>query len=292
MFKRNTLLLLIVCASTLLCTPSILAQETKHIFQFGVGVGGQYHLTNPNHPIQGQLGLINMVDFRYGYYQNIKSIDLGFKTGIQAGYATPEYKLSFQDKFTNVDYLGHSLMYTTSGDLYIFQKQATVSIPFVFSLRKNGFVWDIGLRLQTAIYNTGEQFLDNPLIQAYYPAYDVTTTNALVTGKVPENLIYQPLESGKAKYQLFNGEYICYYTTEVGYECRINQKNALCFSAFCEIGLLNNNPPAEVEQIITVSPISDPTYPVAEVSVYKLKQSMIGTYIPLQFGLKVFYTLN
>ena len=282
-----------IISAILLCgIMPLQAQDAKHIFQIGVGVGGQYHLTGLKQPVQGQLGLVNVVDIRYGYYQNVQSIDLGFKTGIQAGYATPEYKIDFRDKFAHVDYLGYSLLYTTSGSMYIYQKQATVSIPFVFSLRKNNFVWDIGLRLQTAIYNTGEQHLDNPQIQAYYPAYEVTTTNALVTGKVPENLIYQPLEYATPKYLFFTGEYICYYTTEIGYECRINNKHALCLSAFCEVGLLNNNPPSELEQIISVSPITDPANPVAEVSVLKLKPSMIGTYIPIQFGLKLFYTLN
>lgn len=256
-----------------------------HTLRVGVSGGSGLNLTPADCVMKSNVGGGGALAFDYTFYKSFDKVDLGLRTGLDLGYMYLPYHAEFEQHYSNVDYLNNQIDYTTSGLLDITQNQLYASVPVMFALRTHGFVCNIGVRLQMPFYQTGKQQLSEPLIQAYYPKYDVTVTNELITGIVTDEQLSMPLASSPVFLE-------CYASAEIGYEHRLNAKGAIGCAAYVHAGVWNSFPKATNTPIIQVAPITDSETPVPTVTVNDAYTSLLTSYTPLQFGVKVYYAFS
>ena len=256
-----------------------------HTLRVGVSGGSGLNLTPADYVMKSKFGASGALAFDYAFYKSFNEVDLGLRTGLDLGYMYLPYHAEFEQHYSNVDYLNNQIDYTTSGLLDITQNQLYASVPVMFALRTHGFVCNIGVRLQMPFYQTGKQQLSNPLVQAYYPKYDVTVTNELITGIVTDEQLSMPL----ASFPVFLE---CYASAEIGYEHRLNAKGAIGCAAYVHAGVWNALPKATDKPVIQVAPITDKVKPVPAVIVNDAYTSLLTSYTPLQFGVKVYYAFS
>ena len=259
------------------------SNDLFHVLGVGLAGGGAFNLTPLECAMTGDLGGGGAWAFDYAFYKSFDKVDLGLKTGLDLGYQCSPYRAQFAQQYSNVDYIGNQLDYTTSGVVDIEQNKLYASVPLMFALRSNGFVCNLGVRLQMPFYQIGQQQLSNPLVQAYYPEYDVTVTNELITGIVADNQLFTPLEFPSILLEF-------HAAMEIGYEHEIrNTKSAIGVLAYFNMGVWNSLPKATGSPIIQVAPIMDKNNPVPTVTVNNAYNALLTSYIPMQFGLKVYY---
>ena len=284
-YKYLCLLLMTVCSLQAHADES----ENKgliHILRVGLAGGGGLHLTPADCVMKSNVGGGGALAFDYAFYKSFDKVDLCLRTGLDLGYMYLPYYAEFAQQYSNVDYLGNQMDYTTSGVVDIAQNQLYASVPLMFALRSNGFVCNLGVRLQMPFYQIGKQQLSNPLVQAYYPKYDVTVTNELITGIVADNQLSTPLEFPSILLE-------CHAAMEIGYEHEIKNKNrAIGVLAYFNMGVWNSLPKATSAPIIQVAPIMDKNNPVPTVTVNNAYNALLTSYIPMQFGLKVYYAFH
>lgn len=257
-----------------------------HILRLGLAGGGGLHLTPADCVMKSNVGGGGALAFDYAFYKSFDKVDLGLRTGLDLGYMYLPYYAEFAQQYSNVDYLGNQMDYTTSGVVDITQNQLYASVPLMFALRSNGFVCNLGVRLQMPFYQIGKQQLSNPLVQAYYPKYDVTVTNELITGIVADNQLSTPLEFPSILLE-------CHAAMEIGYEHEIKNKNsAIGVLAYFNMGVWSSLPKATGAPIIQVAPIIDKNNPVPTVTVNNAYNALLTSFIPMQFGLKVYYAFH
>ena len=256
-----------------------------HTLRVGVSGGSGLNLTPTDCVMKSKFGASGALAFDYAFYKSFDKVDLGLRTGLDLGYMYLPYHAEFAQQYSNMDYLNNQIDYTTSGLLDITQNQLYASVPVMFALRTHGFVCNIGVRLQMPFYQTGKQQLSNPLVQAYYPKYDVTVTNELITGIVTDEQLSMPLASSPVFLE-------CYASAEIGYEHRLNAKGAIGCAAYVHAGVWNALPKATDKPVIQVAPITDKVKPVPAVTVNDAYTSLLTSYTPLQFGLKVYYAFS
>lgn len=256
-----------------------------HTLRVGVSGGSGLNLTPTDCVMKSKFGASGALAFDYTFYKSFDKVDLGLRTGLDLGYMYLPYHAEFEQHYSNVDYLNNQIDYTTSGLLDITQNQLYASVPVMFALRTHGFVCNIGVRLQMPFYQTGKQQLSEPLIQAYYPEYDVTVTNELITGIVTDEQLSMPLASSPVFLE-------CYASAEIGYEHRLNAKGAIGCAAYVHAGVWNALPKATDKPVIQVAPIMDSETPVPTVTVNDAYTSLLTSYTPLQFGLKLYYAFT
>ena len=290
--KYLCLLLMTACCMHVQAYRSYMSTTNLHVVRVGLNGGCAYNLVSSGCSMRGKIGGGSALGIDYTFYKSRKNMqfqkntDVGFRTGLDLGYLYSPYQAQFEQQYSNLDYLGNQMDYTTSGVLDITQHQLYASIPLMFALRSNEFVWNIGVRLQTALYQSGKQKLSNPQIHAYYPRYDVTVTNELITGVVAEEQLSMPLELPSISLE-------CLAATEIGYEHQIYRtKNAIGILAYFNVGVWNSLPKATANPIIQVAPITDMNHPVPEVKVNDAYHSLLTSYIPMQFGVKLYYAFT
>lgn len=290
-YKFSCLLLLTICCLHLSAqqpADSLSAQPTSntksHILSFGLAAGSTHCLVPASSEMTGKFGMGGSCAINYAVYQGFGKVDLGFKTGVDVGYLNNQFHADFQQEFTNLDYLNHPMYYTTSGVVDVNKHQLYASVPLMFALRTNGFIWNIGIRAQAAFQQTGKQQLSDLVIDAYYPEYDVHITNELITGLLTSEQLSMPMNLPKISWD-------CLATTEIGYEHRINQYAAIGFLAYCNVGLWNDLSYNRNTPIISVSPILSADSPVPTVTVNNAMESLLTFHRPLQFGIKLYFGL-
>lgn len=256
-----------------------------HTLRVGVSGGSGLNLTPADCVMKSNVGGGGALAFDYTFYKSFDKVDLGLRTGLDLGYMYLPYHAEFAQHYSNVDYLNNQIDYTTSGLLDITQNQLYASVPVMFALRTHGFVCNIGVRLQMPFYQTGKQQLSNPLVQAYYPEYDVTVTNELITGIVTDEQLSMPLASSPVFLE-------CYASAEIGYEHHLNAKGAIGCAAYVHAGVWNALPKATDKPVIQVAPITDKVKPVPAVTVNDAYTSLLTSYTPLQFGVKLYYAFS
>lgn len=289
--KRSINTYLCLLLMTICYTPMYAARKyhsyssDAHILRVGLSGGGTYNLTPDECTMKSGVGGTGAITLDYVFYTSLRSIDLGFKTGLDLGYQYSPYKAAFSHQFSQQDYLGNQMDYTTSGEVKIAQHQLLATIPLMFALRSNGFVCNFGVRLQTAVYQTGKQHLSNPTITAYYPAYNVAVTNELITGVVEVSYLSTPLDFPSISLE-------CHAAMEIGYEHEIrNTNSAIGVLAYVNMGFLNLLK-ATGAPIIQVASITDMNNPAPTVTINNAYNALLTSYIPMQFGIKVYYAFH
>ena len=262
------------------------SNDALHVLRVGLAGGGSLCLTPSDCAMTGNIGGGGAVAVDYAFYKSFYKVDLGLRTGLDLGYRYSPYRAQFEQQYSNVDYLGNQMDYTTSGVVDIAQNQLYASIPLMFALRTQGFVCNIGVRVQMPFYQIGKQQISNPIIQAYYPKYDVTVTNELITGIVADNQLSTPLEFPSILLE-------CHAAIEIGYEHEIrNTNSAIGVLAYFNMGFWNSLPKATGAPIIQVAPIMDKNNPVPTVTVNNAYNALLTSYIPMQFGIKLYYAFT
>ena len=270
------------------CTPALAARshnDTDHVLRVGLAGGGTYHLTPNECQMKSKIGATGAITVDYAFYKSLRKIDLGLRTGIDLGYQLAPYQAEFEHHFSNQDYLGNQMDYTTSGTVDIVHQQLLASLPLMLALRSNGFVWNIGARVQAAVYQMGKQQLSNPTITAYYPAFGVSITNELITGLVAEEQLSSDIAFPSLGIE-------CMAATEIGYEYAFRNSNAIGVMAYLNVGVWGTRAETTDKPIISIAPITDGNNPAPEVSVNDAYHSLLNSYMPLQFGVKVYYAFN
>ena len=262
------------------------SNDLVHVLRVGLAGGGAFNLTPLECAMNGDLGGGGALAFDCAFYKSFDKVDLGLKTGLDLCYQYSPYRAQFEQRYSNMDYLGNQMDYTISGIVDVKQNHIYASLPLMFALRINGFVCNFGVRLQMPFYQIGKQQLSNPLVLAYYPKYDVTVTNELITGIVADNQLSTPLEFPSISLE-------CLAAMEIGYEHEIrNTNSAIGVLAYFNMGFCNSLPKATDSPIIQVAPIMDKNNPVPAVTVNNAYNALLTSYIPMQFGLKVYYAFH
>lgn len=282
-YRYLCLLLMIVCCMQVQAYRYYRSTKNLHELRVGLAGGSGLNITHADCVMKSNFGGSGALAFDYAFYKSLKKVDLGLRTGLDLGYMYLPYHAEFEQHYSNVDYLNNQIDYTTSGLLDITQNQLYASVPVMFALRTHGFVCNIGVRLQMPFYQTGKQQLSEPLIQAYYPEYDVTVTNELITGVVADNQLSTSLAFPSLSLE-------CHAAMEMGYEQAIkNTNSAIGVLAYVNMGVWNSLPKATDIPIIQVAPITDKDNPVPTVTVNNAYSSLLTSYIPMQFGVKLYY---
>ena len=281
--KFNILVFILCSFSAAVFTPA----HAQSQLSIGVRGGGQLWLpktTDAGTEVKGSMGGDGLLDLRYAYYGSVSpSFELGATAGIGIGYGVAGFKGKNSATFTNVDYLGNTMNYTTSATFTQSESFARMDVSLMLAMRAGGFVANIGPRLMVPFAAKSDLTIDEATIAALYPKYNVTVTNELITGKL--EMPYQsPLTSHLSSLTVLLG-------LEVGYEFLVGN-NAIGIQAFADLGLWSNLSPltSNPSPLISVSPITASGTP-AEVTVGSPDVLVSGKRF-VDFGLRIYYAFS
>ncbi|MCQ2345579.1 MAG: hypothetical protein MJZ82_02295 [Paludibacteraceae bacterium] len=261
--------------------------QSSSVISFAVRGGADVYLSSPK--AVGVPGPEGMFDIQYAcYFPTRGHAELGFRTGIGVG-AT---RLSFRDKvaesFSNTDYLGHPMDYQVlSDEVRMSVSQFQVEVPLLFTLRANGFYFDLGLTYRYLIRSRYAQSISDLSIVAYYPEYDVYVRNELITGQLDADRYAVSGRGLMPHHHLF-----CSF--EWGYDWSLSDLSQLGLGLYLNISPWNDYQPksASSEWLIDVGEIVDPSYPPAEVKSYLLTDVSALQFKAFTFGLRLRYSLT
>lgn len=230
-----------------------------------------------------------MVDVGYTFLVPVgSSVELGIMTGVSLGYTGGSFfRKDLTEQYRNTDYLGHPIDYTCSSSLVKERVNGfTMEIPAMFALRKsNGFVLNAGLKLQVPMWYRYHQDLTSPKVRAYYPEYRVDVTDELITGEIPTEL-----NGTIGKRDI--GDVSIILGFELGYEWKLTDEDMLGLMGYFDCAAYSHPAGHHTEHVIDVAKISNPSYPVPEVTV----NTLVGTYATqlnyLDFGIKLYYRFD
>lgn len=282
---KNICLLLVWASSMPLLAKSYMRNDTQAILRIGLAGGATYLLTPSNNIADSRWGGGGMLTYDCTFYKALDALEIGLRTGVDVGYLYTQNDMHFENQFNNIDYLGNTIEYTTSGHMDIVRQQLHATVPLMFAMRTQGFIWNLGFRLQATVYANIAQQLSEPMIQAHYPAYNVTIFNELITGVVDDNQLHMSTE-------YLSPTFACFAGTEIGYEYRINRKNSIGAIAYFDVRFWDMLSKSENGPIISVDPISNSENPVPIVQVHAADPWVSEADIPLQFGVKIFFSFN
>lgn len=260
-----------------------LCAENIHLLTLGLRGGEMTVLQQSAQNLNNQLGGVGALDLGYIWYAPVPKADLGIRTGLLLGYGASAIGGGFSQQFTNTDYLGNQMDYTTSAQLYARQQMVSAEVPLMMALRAKGFTFNVGLSLQTVLWQHTRQHLYFPKIDAFYPAYNVHVIDELITGQLSADRQTDGYAAGLPTVGLG----VC---TEIGYDFAL-PKGWLGLQAFFSCSVWNNFHPSD-NVVIAVSPVANPVQPVPEVQVSNALLSLCSSVHPLFFGLRLYYAFE
>ena len=257
--------------------------NAQHWVSVGLRGGAATHLTTGD--IKSGWVPSAMVDASYTYLWPVKNVELGIQTGLSLGYIGGTFSATVDEEYRNIDYLNHPMDYHNS--LSSARERVdgmALEIPAMMALRWNGLVLNAGLKLQVPCWYRYKQQIADPLVEATYPEYSVTTTNELITGVVAEaDLLKKGDYRDLCDVSLLLG-------LEIGYEWKLTeQQDLLGLVGYFDGAPYGHKSGKSTGRMIDVAPITNAEYPVPEVKV----NTIVGTYAErinyLAFGVKVYY---
>lgn len=269
--------------SAVLSMTAFLAVAQSHVLSFGICGGGTTLLQQSGQNVKDHVGGLGGIDVGYTFYAPLRSVQMGVRTGIGLNYGAVRLDGSFKQQYTNTDYLGNEMRYTTSGNLYVRQQMLMMNIPVMMALRVKGFTFNTGVYLQSFLWQQAAQQITNPLIDAYYPMTDVHVTNEIITGMATDGQLSSKKHFGAPAIGLGVG-------IEIGYEFPIS-RGWIGVQALVRYAVCNNYEPVS-SPVIRVSAISNPDYPVPDIRICPAVQSIVSKTNPLEFALKLYYAFE
>lgn len=277
---RHLIILLLLSSANL--------SSQNSVFSAGVRLGGQTWLPTLNNEvdgsIKGSIGAHEMVDFRYAYYGKInKHTRVGIMFGAGFGYGSCGVRGNNTDNFSNTDYSSNKIDYAATTDFKQSEQFANADFSLLLALRHNGFVAQIGPRLILPFSVKRTLRINDASIDAYYKQYDVHVVNEIITGKLET-----PYDITD-KTQKWN---VITLAIEMGWEWKLGYRspNSVGIQAYANIGSRNGKTPA-YSRLINVSPISNPSDPIPDVTV-GWADSLISKRAYLDFGLRMYYAFS
>ena len=241
-------------------------------------------LTDASHFTNGSLGGCGSIGARYAWYKDLnQSLELGFMTGIGAGYGTYLSQVTNHGTFVNTDYYENQIEYSTEASFKQVEQFWKADVSLLFAFRYKGFVFQLGPHFFCPIATKRQLTISQANINAYYPKYGVLVTDELITGQL--TCPYQQSER-TAPYW-----YTLSFDLEAGWEWKLNGGSCIGLQAYLDLGPTFTFSKNQQEiPMITVSPINDTSNPIPNVTV-EWADRLVGKRMHLGFGIQVYYTL-
>lgn len=260
-----------------------------NVFNAGVRLGGNgYFVKTTDINLKPEFGIQTMLDLNYTYLGELDMYAyLGFKIGASVGWSQNIIESQYENHFVNYDYLGKQMDYTIKTD-NIMQKvnQFQFETPVMLAFRYAGVTANLGVKCMFPLKATYTQSLNGLNISAYYPEYDVTVTNEVITGLASDEQFNKTGEMNVPAINLLG-------SFEFGYEFELgrDETHAVGVMVYLDYCFWNNysGQQGSTGGMITVSPISDPLDPVPTVNVDVLSRSSISAMNYFDVGVKVYY---
>ena len=262
--------------------------HAQHWISTGLRCGAGTYLAK-GEGLKTQLQPNFAIDANYTYYWSLRSLELGINTGVSIGYTSAGYKSSLSESYTNYDYEGNQIDYLiTSPKVYEQTHGVSLEVPAMLALRWQGVVMNAGLKVQIPVWRLSKQQLADVNIQATYPAYGVTLTNAAVTGVVnPEdqNMIVKNQAMPIVSLLL---------SLEAGYEWSITYADKVGLVAYFDGSPYGFGYRSGVSsgRVVDVAPISNSANPCPNVKVNTIIGAKAQMMNYLAFGAKVYYRFD
>ena len=276
---KRIIIFLIALTSTILVS-------AQSVLSFGARGGLDFQMPKSEYSAKAKLGFTGNFDIGYTYYWNTRnSGDWGIHTGASFGYAQNRTLLEFTQQYTNYDYLDIEMLYTTSGALDAELQRMYLEVPLMAAFRYNGFVMQLGMKAQCAVWSRAQQTLSSPVIDAYYVPFSVHVTNELITGLVANEDLQKTYSDIAPRMNILVGG-------RIGYESKVGYTGLLGIMAYVDYNVWNTSSFKTDQALISVAPITDPVNPVPAVTVNSAFTSLISRINPLQVGITLYYGLS
>ena len=272
----------IIC-SLLAFSSSLIAQP--HYISVGVrGGAGTFRATGA---LKNQWEPNVWVDANYSYLWPVQETQLGITTGLNFGYVGGGYTTSYTDQYTNFDYYGNAIDYTnTVGSIEERTHGFAMEIPALFALHYKGLIMHAGIKLQVPCWYKYTQTISDINIHADYPAFGVALDNELITGKLPQEQYVTEAEWRDV------GDVSLLLSVDLGYEWQLTERDWLGLQAWFDGAPYSHPAGKPTERMIDVAPISDPTYPPAQVTVNTAISTTATRLNYLACGIKLSYRFD
>ena len=278
---KRIIIVLIALLSTILVS-------AQSLLSFGARGGLDFLMPKSDQTINSKAGFAGNFDVGYTYYwYTVYSGDWGIHTGASFGYAQNRSDIVFSQQYTNYDYPENEMLYTTSGVVDVEMRRMYVEVPLMAAFRYHGFVAQLGMKAQCAVWSRASQDLSQLVIDAYYVPYDVHVIDELITGVVAEEDLQKTYSNIAPRINLLVGG-------RIGYESSVGSSGKLGIMAYVDYNVWNNLSFTSTTQppLIAVSPISNPLNPVPPVTVNSAFGSLVSRINPLQVGVTLYYGIE
>ena len=286
MLNAKKIILILVLTSWFL----IPGQAQTSAFSIGVHGGGQAWIPTAAPGINGEIqpgfGGTGTLEVRYSFYGCFTDrLGMGFTLGGGIGYGSSGIKGKVTDNFTNTDYLGNQIDYTTSASFAQTERWAKGEVSLMLAFCFGNVIVNVGPRLMMPFSINSSLTVNEASIDAYYPRYNVHVENKQITGLL--NTPYTQLSRSRLpQYNILMG-------AEIGYEWYFTNTSCLGFQLFADIGVWNSPSPitGNPSPLIQVSPITDAANPVPEVTVNS-PEPLVASRRYLDFGVRLYYAFS
>lgn len=290
--------------SLLVCLAATAVAQQMSVFSFGVRGGIATHRNFASDAPYGKIGGTGCFDFGYHIYDHVDfDTELGFRTGINVGYAGTGYTRDIKESFRNFDYENSPMDYRITASACEQRiQQVHLELPVMFALRyKKGFVMDVGMKVQAPVWSQSRQDIEDLMIEAYYPETKVPIVNELITGKATQEQLHRNGSANLSAVSLLA-------SLEIGYEWNFGERNTNVFGikAYFDMGVWSApmsatgagytcSLPGSVfapreGRVVDVAPILDAANPVPAVAIRDVYAPTKTHYISL--GVKLYYAIE
>ena len=263
----------------------VTASSAQSVLSLGLRGGADFLMPQTDQKAHTQLGVAGSFDIGYTYYWPTQSGDWGIRTGVSIGYSHANTQVDFSHQYTQYDYIGNEMLYTTSGTINAALQRVFSDVPIMLAFRYNGFAMQIGLKAQLTAWSQSRQQLQNPIIDAYYVPYNVHVINELITGEVATEDMKEQTQ-GRAPFFSF------LVAGQIGYEAKLKEDRRIGIAAYVNYNVWNTFPSSDPQPVIAVSPIKDPVNPAPTVTINNPFTSVISAIHPLQVGITIYYNFE
>lgn len=273
---RNILGVLILTAM------SIEVYGQSHGVQVGVRAGG--NLLTGSNEVQSLIGGQAGVDVSYSIRWTVGS-DMGMGPKIGVGFSRTGggvKKDDIYETFTNTDYLGHPMDYTVTAQAEQRFQHLQIEVPLMLSLQLKRFIINIGGKFLYTVSGTTNQTINKWDITALYREYNVPVHNEAVTGVLRDDQLRYAGQSALPKMRVLIG-------AELGYEWEVGDYSYVGLSAYFDYGVWAGEGVSSSGPFISVSPIVNPSAPIAQVQVGLLQPIYSPKVGYMDFGVKIYY---
>lgn len=264
--------------------------QSRHMVSAALHGGANSMLEQTGTSLKGGFGPAGGVAIHYDYMQGNDQCMAGLRTGVGLSFSQSSLQGPFEHQFSRVDYLNNTLNYTVTGQVNAPSKGLAVTIPVMATLRAGGFYGALGAKAKWHSVSRANIGISDVHIDAYYPTYNVTVSDELITGRAIGEHILTPTGSTGWK------GWDVAVAAEIGYEWRLTlgrykywQMGAMVYFD-CSVWNQYTPTTGTNSQWVDVQPINDPSNPPAQVVFADAYDGQISTVHPMEIGAKLTFS--